>query len=167
MKKIIPSLILVLALHFNTQAQQATPVLAGVRLNPDMENPEGCVLTGTGLHHTFDDQSLYIEFSLQQLKIEEDVKFYFGDVTNAQVNITFRRSELLNQVLNKEYSEQVLRIDAMMIMNGQNVPVMFEAVKKKDKQKQVYSELTFSVPNQSMGLTKQGEVKMALTLKSI
>lgn len=168
MKKIFPALILALALYTDTQAQvREIPLQAGVLLKPDIENPEGCVLTATDIRHVTDEQLLALGFNMQQLQLGEDVKFYFGEAANGEVNIQLRRSELLDQILSKEYSDQAMRIDAILNINGQNVPAMFEVLKRKDTHKQVYSELTFSVPYQSIGVIKPGEFKMMLTLKSL
>ncbi|MES2689607.1 MAG: hypothetical protein V4658_04345 [Bacteroidota bacterium] len=167
MKKMIPALVLALALYMHTQAQQPIPVQVGIQLKPDIENPEGCVLAGTDIRHTTDEQLLSLGFNMQQLQLGEDVKYYFGEAANGEVNLQFRRTQLLDQVLSKEYSDQPMRIDGLLNINGQNVPAMFEVIKKKNKQKEVYSELTFSIPYQSMGIIKQGEVRMVLTMKSL
>lgn len=162
MKKIIPIVACALAFHLQAAAQTNSSVKAAIYIKPDLHNP-GCVLSSKEMCLVPDEQNLTFTFNIHQLETPEDVNTYFGKIGGNAI-LMLRKNDMLEQALSKEFTDQPLRIDAMININGQNIPAVFEAVKKTDTQKNVYSELLFAIPYESMGVKKDGEVKLVINL---
>lgn len=125
---------------------------ADLSIHPDSKNQNGCVLSIYEINQSFDfNNNIKWEFNVQEFTPTLEAEQYLATVVKKEWSITFLHKQTDEKLKAENLTKEESFINAECVFNGMIIPIEISIQKKKNKDKSVYNELSFSLTGHQVG----------------